>query len=193
MRLGRTQAGGLKMGWAIYDLATFDLLRVDLSASAPATTDGSVWIETLTSWPAGARDGFVPKYVNGAVSLVDVRDFAKKRADKWEQIKQIRTGLIDAPLATIHGTFDGDLKSRNSLIGTALRAQMMAGKLQAVAINFTLADNTVVTLDLAKIISVVLLMGSREQSARDVATGLRTSIFAATTTSTGLDAITWPA
>lgn len=191
MRLGRTQAGELKMGWAVYDRTTLNLLRVDLSADAPVTTDGSVWIETLTAWPLGARDGFVLKYVNGAVGWVDTRDFARKQLDKWEQIKQTRASVIDAPLVTVNGTFDGDSIARNKIAFTTLRAQLMAGKLQPVAINFTLADNTVVTLDLAKIISVVLLMGSREQAARDVATSLRTQIYAAATP-LQLDAITWP-
>ena len=178
------------MAWVVFDSVTRNVQRIDMGISQPPDSNSEFSV-SVTTWPQPPASNVVLRWRAGVLVWEDDRTLNQKKADKWEQIKQIRTGLIDASIVTTNGTFNCDLNSRNSLIGTALRAQMMAGKLQPVAITFTLADNMVVTLDLAKIISVVLQIGSREQAARDVATGLRTQIEAATTT-TQLDAITWP-
>lgn len=196
-------ATGIFNGAAFYGTAEAALLQIEASAGSLGVHQGDVDhlrqrlntnTGTLVDYqpPAPANDALKTWEWNASTKQwTSAPTLAALKSDKWGAIKVARSAVINAPLATAQGTFDGDLNSRNSLIGTALRAQMMASKLQTVAIIFTLADNTVVTLDLAKIISLVLLMGSREQSARDVATGLRADIFAATT-ATAIAAITWP-
>ena len=75
---------------------------------------------------------------------------------------------------------------------SVLLAQTLTELGQPVAIAFTLADNSVVTLDLAAMKTVGLTLGAKVQTARATATSLRASINAATDIPT-VEAISWPA
>lgn len=117
---------------------------------------------------------------------------AAHKADKWEQMKQARSAAIDAPLATPHGTFDSYAQARADIADSVLLAQTLASIGQPVAIAYTLADNTVVTLDLAKMVTVGLMLGAKVQTARAIATTLRAAIDAALDIAT-VETIKWPA
>jgi hypothetical protein len=117
---------------------------------------------------------------------------AALQANAWTRITASRDAVIDAPLVSPYGTFDSYAEARGNIANAVLLAQTLTSVGQLVAIAYTLADNSVVTLNLAMIVTVGLLLGAKVQTARGTATGLRTLINAATTAQQ-LDAIIWPA
>ena len=73
--------------------------------------------------------------------------------------------------------------------------QTMAATLQpgeVPTIDFTLADNTVVTLTAGQLVEVALHMGAKVQAAHATGRALRDAIDAAATAAE-VDALSWPA
>lgn len=147
---------------------------------------------SLGAWVARpAQPSAAHAWEQTSKTWVDPRTLDQHKADKWEAIKTQRAAVIDAPLVTPYGSFDSDATARSNIADAVLLAQTLAGLGQAVAITFTLADNSVVTLDLTKMVTVGLLLGSKVQTARGTATALRDQIGAATSIAT-VESITWP-
>jgi hypothetical protein len=155
------------------DLATGAVINYQPPAPLNDTTQTWAWDVPTSRW-------------------VSVKTLAALQSDAWNRIKSARDAAIDAPLPTPYGTFDSYAEARNNISDAVLLAQTLTSVGQLVAIAYTLADNSVVTLNLAMIVTVGLLLGSKVQTARGTATGLRTLINAATTAQQ-LDAIVWPA
>lgn len=122
----------------------------------------------------------------------DVRSLDERKAAKWEEMKATREAEIDAPLVTPYGIFDSYAEARSNISDAVLLAQTLSGIGQPVSINFTLADNSVVALDLAGMVTVGLMLGSKIQTTRGIATALREQILSAPSIAT-LESITWPA
>ena len=120
----------------------------------------------------------------------DPRTLTDLKAAQWTQIKQARTAFIDAPLVTPYGTFDSDAAGRTSITDAVLLANNLTALSLPVAIEFTLADNSVVTLDAAQIVEVGLLLGQKVQHAHPHSQALRAQIEAATTKEE-VEAIAW--
>ena len=116
-----------------------------------------------------------------------LQDFKEAR---WAIIKQARTAFIDAPLVTPYGTFDSDAAGRNSITDAVLLANNLSALSLPVAIEFTLADNSVVTLDAAQIVEVGLLLGQKVQYAHPHSQALRAQIEAAATKE-DVEAVVW--
>lgn len=120
----------------------------------------------------------------------DPRTLTDLKATQWTQIKQARTAFIDAPLVTPYGTFDSDAAGRTSITDAVLLANNLTALSLPVAIEFTLADNSVVTLDAAQIVEVGLLLGQKVQHAHPHSQALRAQIEAATTKE-AVESVTW--
>ena len=201
------------MNFVAYTPATGEIFRrgdcqeVDFSAQAGdgavlagqgARETHYVFASTITAYTSGqaaakaARPFHRCEWSNESFAWLDLRTLDERKADKWEAIKRARAAAIDAPLTPAYGVFDSYAEARANITDAVLLAQTLAGMGQAVAIAYTLADNTVVTLDLTKMVTVGLTLGSKVQTVRGIATGLRTQIEAATTV-TLLEAIVWPA
>lgn len=120
----------------------------------------------------------------------DPRTLADLKAAQWTLIKQARTAFIDAPLVTPYGTFDSDAAGRTSITDAVLLANNLSALSLPVAIEFTLADNSVVTLDAAQIVEVGLLLGQKVQHAHPHSQALRAQIEAATTKEE-VEAVVW--
>lgn len=120
----------------------------------------------------------------------DPRTLDDLRAVKWTEIKQARAEAIDAPLVTPYGIFDSDAKGRTSITDAVLLANNLATLSLPVAIEFTLADNSVVMLDAAQIVQVGVLLGQKVQYAHPHSQALRRQIEAATTPEQ-IEAIVW--
>lgn len=115
----------------------------------------------------------------------DPRDLEAHRAAKWEEIKAAREAALYAPLATPHGTFDADVRGQTSISNTVLLSQFIPG----FTTEFTLADNTSVTLTAAQMAAVGIALGARTMAAHEASRNLRALIWA--TPQSGLAAITW--
>ncbi len=120
----------------------------------------------------------------------DPRTLADLKTAKWIEIKQARDAAIAEPLPTPFGVFDADLGSSAKISQAVLLANNLTALGMAVAIDFTLADNTVARLDAAKMVQVGLALAGREQAVRAKATLLRAQIEAATTKA-AVEAVVW--
>lgn len=166
---------------------------------APAMCDSRThWIDqgtivayTETQAAAKAnRPEFPATWSNTTMSWVDTRTLEQTKADRWEVIKAARAAHIDAGLVTPYGQFQTAPLERQNITDAVLLAQTLTAMGQPVAIDWTLADNTVVTLGLPEIVTVGLLLGQRVQEAHAHARTLRAAIDAATTVAE-IEAITW--
>lgn len=120
---------------------------------------------------------------------VDPRTLQALKDAKWEEIKSSRTDAIDAPLVTPYGTFDSGPVSRTNITNAVL-LQSFENEGAPSSVDFTLANNTVISLTRAQMINVGLLLGQKTQAAYAHARELRALIDAATTKEE-VEAITW--
>lgn len=122
---------------------------------------------------------------------VDPRTLDDLRVAKWAQIKAARDAAERAPLVTNFGTFDADPAGRTNLTDTILLLQSLAAIGQPAEIDFTLADNQVVTLGLSQMIQVGIALGLQVQAAYNTGRVLRGAIGAANSAA-DIEAIHWP-
>lgn len=122
---------------------------------------------------------------------IDPRTLQQVKDQKWEQIKRDRDAAINAPLSTPYGVFDADANSRANIANAVLYLQTLEQQGTPGTINWTLADNTTITLNYAEMSEVGLLLGQRTNAAYDTARALRAQIDAATTIPE-VEAIHWP-
>lgn len=121
----------------------------------------------------------------------DPRTIEQIKLEKRAEINQAREAEFDAPLVTPHGTFDSDPKARTSITDAVLLAQTLQSLGTPTTIDFTLYDNSTVTLDTAGMITVGLMLGQKIQAAHAKSRALKAQIEAATTKEQ-IDAIKWP-
>jgi Domain of unknown function (DUF4376) len=110
------------------------------------------------------------------------------RLRAWQRIKAARdaaeTGGCETPL----GRVDTDETSRGRITG-AVSLAMIAGP--SFTIDWTMADNSVVTHDQAAMIALGVAVGTHVGTCHAIARGLKAPIEAATSVE-DLDAIEWP-
>lgn len=121
---------------------------------------------------------------------IDPRTLQQIRDVQWERIKAAREAEIDSPLVTPYGTFDSGPEDRSNITDAILLVQTLAGLGQPASIDFTLADNTTVTIGLQEIVTVGLLLGAKVQQAYGKSRVLRQQISDATTKEQ-IEAIQW--
>jgi hypothetical protein len=156
-------SGGIYLGFIPYTSGAL------FAGSAPPDTVGWYW--DINRWNR------LPP------TLQELRD------TKWRQIKEDRDAAINAPLSTPYGIFDSDQEARGNISDAVLLAQTLYSAGHPVAIDFTLANNAVVTLDLSQMITVGLMLGNKVQTVRGTATAIREQISIATEEE--LATITW--
>jgi hypothetical protein len=125
---------------------------------------------------------------------LDLRTLEQRRADKWAELKAARAAAEAAPLATPYGTFDCDAVSQARIANAALLMQTQAAELQPGAmptIDFTLYDNSSVTLTAGQMVEVALRMGAQVQAAFATGRALREALDAAQTAE-AVSALAWP-
>ena len=128
----------------------------------------------------------------GTKAWMDPRTLDDLKAAKWVQIKAAREAAIKAPLVTPYGTFDADADARANITDTILLLQTMEAMGQPGEVDFTLEDNTVLTVTTAQMVMVGLLLGQQVQGAYNTGRLLRGDIKAASTAEE-VAAIAWPA
>ncbi len=124
------------------------------------------------------------KWVKLPPTLQELKDL------KWEEIKTIRIAKIDAPLETPYGVFDSYAIARSDIADSVLLANNLSALGMPVNIAFTLANNEIVNLDLTGMVTVGLMLGSKVQNVRAIATSLREAIASATLET--INDIVWP-
>jgi hypothetical protein len=124
-------------------------------------------------------------------SWVDARTLVQAQDQKWAQIKLNRDAAINAPLTTPYGVFDADPSSRANISNAVLYLQTLEQQGTPGTVDWTLADNSTITLNYQEMSQVGLLLGQRTNAAYDTARALRTQIYAATTIAE-VEAIHWP-
>lgn len=112
---------------------------------------------------------------------IDPRTLDDVKLEKWKAIKFIRDNEINAPITTPYGIFDGDSVSKQKITELLTVTQIRLNKKLKANVKITLYDNTVVTLTGDQLLEVGLIFDDTEQVIRNKATGLRTTIYAATT------------
>jgi len=122
---------------------------------------------------------------------IDPRSLSQQQLDQWERIKTSRNEALTAPLTTLYGVFDADTYSQKNITDAIAMLQTLAASGYPQTIEYTLFDNTVVTLSTAQMIEVGLTLGQRTQQIYATSRSLRTAIEAATTIAE-VEAITWP-
>lgn len=157
----------------------------DAQPTAEHYWSGTQWVQR-SARPSGRHVFDWPTH-----QWIDPRSLAEHKDAKWEEVKAAREAAINAPLVTPHGTFDSGPSDRTNITDAVLMAQTLAALGQPVAIDFTLADNAVATLNAAQMVEVGLYLGAKVQAAYATARTLRGAIEAATTIAQ-VQAIHWP-
>lgn len=133
-----------------------------------------------------ARPTHRAAWSNTTRQWADQRTLAEAKADKWEQIKRARDAAEWGGFDTPFGRFDSDPTSQGKLSGAATAAQLNP----ALSLDWTLADNSVVTLGAADLIAVGLLLMQHVNTVHQSGRVLRQQIEAATTNAQ-LGGISW--
>ena len=151
-------------------------------------SDGVLTVYTDEQMVAKATHPLYPAtWSNSSMSWVDTRSLDELKAAKWEEIKQARTAAVDANMTTPHGVIQCDPDSRKNITDAILLLQQTPAGTQ---IDWTMYDNTVVSLGLTEMLQIGLLLGQKTQTAFATARARRTTIDAATTVAE-VEAITW--
>lgn len=136
------------------------------------------------------RPGHWAQWSNASMQWLDPRTLAQLQAAKWEEIKRAREAAFIAPLITPFGVFQADEEGQRDIERAVLLANNLAALGYPVAIDFTLADNSIRVMDALAMVQVGLLLGGRVQLIRAQATALRGQIEAAATPAQ-IQALTW--
>lgn len=127
----------------------------------------SVWDESLVQW-------------------IDPRDLNALKAAKWDEIKAARTAAEYGGFTWDGSPFDSDSASQQRIIG----ASQLATLTPELEIDWTLADNTVRTLNAQQMNEVGIALGVHVNAQYVHARTLRQQISAAQTTQE-LESIVW--
>lgn len=162
-------------------------------------TDESHWIS-----PAGDPVAYTPAqrqakatvpphpahWSNQAMAWVDDRSLSEVREDQWRQIKAAREAAEWGGFDTPFGRFDSDPASQTKIIGAAQLASIALAQGAPFNIEWTLQDNTRVSLDAAQMIAVGAALANHVNAIHQRGRQLRAQIEAAATLA-DLESITW--
>ncbi len=161
-------------------------------AQAPATAFDPV--NPFGGFEQHLAEGTDTKYSGGTYFQAAVgTDLDVAKARKWEEIKakrqQVETGGFDAAGL---GRFDSDSESREKIIGAVTGAHIAQVAGQPFSIDWTLADNTPVTLGAGQMILVGLTLLAHIDQTHQKSRGLYAEIQAAETVE-AVSAVVWDA
>lgn len=186
------------MNYCIFDAATGEIKRwtsheesrMGETCIKLAMLPGDWFIDVVTQEPVRMpeRRPQCTVFDWGMKQWVDRRSLAEIKADKWAEIKAARLRAETLPIVVGGCSFDADLTSQQKIYGQVLRAQL-AG--ESWSIDWTLWDNTEVTLTAAQMVAVGVALGQRTAGIYATARTLREQIDAAPSQAE-LEAIAWP-
>ncbi len=122
---------------------------------------------------------------------LDMRGLAEAKMYARIRVNLARDRAEHAPFTCNGYLYDGDEKATARITGAVSLAMMAAMAGQPFTKDWTLADNTVITLDGPAMLAVGAALGTKVGAVFDTARDLQERIEAATTAAQA-DAITWP-
>lgn len=120
---------------------------------------------------------------------IDPRSLADLKAEKWVAIKAARNAAEFGGFTWDGSVFDSDLISQSRIQGATQLAGLAP---MTFSLDWTLADNSVRTLNAMQMIAVGEALGAHVATQHSIGRSLRAAIEAATSAAE-LDAIAWPA
>lgn len=158
------------------------MLRINADTMpAAATLMGRFKLALVAS---GAFEG-------GTVVDPEAASLSAQKAMKWASIKAKRDQIEFSTFTANGNIFDAHVSSQSRIQGAALLATNAIASNSAFSIDWTLSDNSVVTLDAAGMIQVGMAMAAHINAAHAQARVLRVVIESATTVE-AVEAVTWP-
>lgn len=129
---------------------------------------------------------------NWSTKTWDAPDLSVVKEDKWAEIKLKRTEVEQAGFEWDVHTFDSDYLSQQRVQGAAQFATLaLVNNIPSWSIDWTLADNSVITLSAPQMIDVGVTMGNFISSVHGIARTLRDEIESATSVEE-IAAVQWP-
>ncbi len=104
---------------------------------------------------------------------------APLRTVLWERAKAARDAAIDGGAPTPAGVVDSDALSRSNITGASIGAMLAQSSGAPFSVEWTLKNNSVVTLDAAQMIALGLAVLAHVNACHDHARALREQIEAA--------------
>lgn len=148
--------------YIVYDPQTGDVLRVGVAS------DSVIALQ--------AQDGEAVTEAPGGVIRWPDLDPDPLRPFLWAKVKTRRDAVINGGAPSPAGRVDSDMLSRANITGAVLAALMAQQAGSAFSINWTLLDNSVVTLDAGQVIAMGEAVMAHVNAAHDRARGLRAMI-----------------
>lgn len=126
-------------------------------------------------------------------SIVDPEplDLTARKNLKWAQIKLERDRVEFGTMTWDGSEFDTNMISQQRIQGAVQLASMSLAANQTFEQDWTLADNSVRTLNASQLVSLGLALAQHVGTAHAIGRGLRAQIFSATTEAE-VDAVVWP-
>lgn len=128
------------------------------------------------------------EYDAAADMWIDARTLVSVKVRTWERIKEARSVAETSDFVCGGVVYQAD---KDRIVGAAQLALMAQAAGQPYSIDWTLSDNTYLTLDAAGMIAVGAALGAHVAEAFAIGLQLREQIAAATSYE-ALDAIVWP-
>lgn len=130
------------------------------------------------------------RWSNTEMRWIDLRSLEQVKADCWAAIKAQRDAAEWGGFDTPFGRFDSDPVSQAKIIGAAQLASVSLAQGTPFTIEWTLQDNTSVSLDAAQMVAVGAALANHVNAVHQRGRQLRAQIEAAATIA-DLESITW--
>jgi hypothetical protein len=140
----------------------------------------------LQAWPGPNFTWSLP-----SCTWTDNRSLAQAQADAWTAVQAARDALQYGGVTYNGGNFQTDQISQQRIGSAVTLATMATAAGQAWAIEWTLTDNTTMTLNASQMMALGVAVGQLVAGAFSTAAALRVQINAATTPVEAL-AVVWP-
>lgn len=148
------------------------------------------WINSSGTYTAQPPRPSVNHTFDFAVGAwVDARTLQQRKDAKRAEMLVARTAAINSPVSTIHGTFAGDPESRQNIVNGVLMLDVLDRRGPPASIDFTLADDTVVTLNVGQMVTVGVALAQQVQAAHARYRAVHAQINSATLAT--IDTILW--
>lgn len=170
------KAGGLRHSSSFYLIAPASALAIVDNNIKQAILD---YIVSLEAWQGGVTSTALDNSFEALQQL------------KWNNIKAKRASLEVSGFEYNSQYFDSSLTSQNKIQGAVILAMLSISNNQPYSVDWTLQDNTTISLDAADMIQVGLSLSRHLVELHQTSRKLRETVFAATTVEE-LDAIEWP-
>lgn len=154
----------------------------------PPSTCGAPLLDTVEAWLLA--DAASP-FLGGLVVLDQSASLEATKARKWAEVKVARDAALAAGFTYDGSVFDSDDKSVTRLTGAAVLAMMATSAGQPYSASWTLADNSVRTLNATEMMAVGVAAGSYVQKVIDQGQALRQQLDAAATIDE-VERVLWP-